>query len=118
MFISSLAQTQSGDLFNSADSGLVFGKILPILFVEMQHVQKRREYGLEVLFVRLIGRQTRLEFGACLGRQTFAINLQNLCDLLRNDILLTQVRRDTLGLSFEFASSAKLLSLCLGKFRF
>ena len=66
MFTSPLAQAHSGDLFNTADSGFVFGEVLVVLLVEMQHVEKCCQHSPEVLFIRLIGCEARLEFGACL----------------------------------------------------
>src|SRR5215467_12915135 len=113
MFISSLAHIQSRDLFNSADGGLVFGKVLPILLVEMQNVEKRVEYCLKVLFVRLIGGEACLEFGARLWSQAFAMNFQNLGCLLRNDVLLVQLRSNSLRLRLKFAPGAKLFGLRL-----
>src|SRR5258708_278574 len=82
-----LAQRQSGDLFEPRDGGLVFGEVLPILFIEVQHVEERSEHRLEVLFVRLVGREARLKRGTRLRSETFAVNLEKLRSLPRDDVL-------------------------------
>src|SRR6267142_2553673 len=41
-----LAQRQSGDLFEPRDGGLVFGEVLPVLFIEVQYVEERGEHRL------------------------------------------------------------------------
>src|SRR5260370_12960770 len=77
-----LAQRQSGDLFEPRDSGLVFGDVLPVRFIEVQHVEKGSQDRLEILFVRLIGRETPVKLRKRLRRKTFTVNLEQFCGSL------------------------------------
>src|SRR6267154_2456680 len=86
-----LAQRQPGDLFEPRDGGLVFGKVLPVLFIEVQHVEKGSQYRLEILFVRLVGSETCLKLRTRLRGKTFAVNLEELRGLLCDDVLRAQL---------------------------
>jgi len=52
----------------------------------VQHVEERGEQRLEILFVRLVGREARLKRRTCCGARPFAVNLEELRRLLRDDV--------------------------------
>jgi hypothetical protein len=61
------AQRQSRYCLNLGQGRLVLGKRLPVLLVELEHVEEGSEQSLKILAIRLVRRHTGLEFCLRLG---------------------------------------------------
>src|SRR2546426_11851696 len=94
----------------------MFRKHLPVLLVELEHVEEGSEQGWTILAIRLIRSHTGLQFSARLGNQSFAVNLEQLCRFFSPQELLPKLESDLLGLHFVLAFRATLIRFGLSHF--
>ena len=70
----------------------------------MENIEERSQQRLKILPIVLVGGQARLEFGARLRKQAFAVDLQEFGGLLRCVVFSPKFKGDLLRLRFLFAA--------------
>src|SRR6267378_3931887 len=80
-----------------------------IFQMRVQDILKRREQGLEILPVRLIGRQSRLKRGLGLRNQALFIDFELVFSSPYGNILLLDLRLCALQFCLEFPSCSFLV---------
>src|ERR1700704_848151 len=91
-----IVHRQSSKFFEPRQRRLAFRGALPVFFVQVQHIEKRSQQCLKILTIVLVGSDARLEFSACLRKQPFAVNLQQLGGLLYSFEFSPKFKRDLL----------------------
>src|ERR1700730_536839 len=102
-------QIHPGKALQFSQRRFVLHQLISVFQIQVQHIEKPGKQALEILAVRLIGRQGRLKGRFRLWDEAVSVDLQPLFRSLRAHILLLHFRKDALRFSVELLPCALLV---------